>query len=162
KRFNNGFTAYAIHWINGELLKFVTRKRASVPGRRTEHGKHVPHAGSIEYFGNVAVGVGTIETDTSLNVPVGGLDSGDEEDRSADAADNVADLSINWSEFRLERCFRYLDDRERFILEARMFEGRTRKEIGEALGLVVDSAIRGTDGRFYVPAPMEVLDGRYY
>src|SRR5262245_32112510 len=51
-KFKNGLTAYAIHWIRGALKRFVSKNKSLVDGRRTEHGKHLPHASSIEHFGN--------------------------------------------------------------------------------------------------------------
>jgi DNA-directed RNA polymerase specialized sigma subunit len=47
ERFQNGLTAYAIHWIKGSLQRFVTKKRTLVPGRRNERGKYRPLNDSV-------------------------------------------------------------------------------------------------------------------
>jgi RNA polymerase sigma factor (sigma-70 family) len=138
EKFQNGLTAYAIHWIKGDLRRFVAKKQSLVTGRRTERGKFLPHTGSIEHFGNVAVGDGTVQPDVSLHEPAGGdgEDGPDDEPCSGYGLDNVPDYSMETTrgDFFWERRTRYLGGRDRFIVLAKL-DGATLKEIGLQLGI---------------------------
>jgi RNA polymerase sigma factor (sigma-70 family) len=138
EKFQNGLTAYAIHWIRGDLRRFVAKKQSIVTGRRTEHGKFVPHTGAIEHYGNVAVGDETAQSDASLHEPAGGdgHEFGEDEEHSGYDLDNVPDHSLETTrgDFFWERRTRYLSERERFIVFARL-DGATRTEIGLELGI---------------------------
>ena len=138
QKFKNGLTAYAIHWIRGDLRRFVAKKRSLVRGRRTEHGKFVPHTGAIEHYGNVAVGDGTVQSDVSLHEQAGGdgIESDDDEQVSGYDLDNVPDYSLETTrgDFFWEQRTRYLGGRERFIVLAKL-DGATRPEIGLQLGI---------------------------
>jgi RNA polymerase sigma factor (sigma-70 family) len=124
EKFQNGLTAYAIHWITGDLRRFVAKKQSLVTGRRTERGKFLPHAGAIEHFGDVAIGESTVQPDASLHEQPGGdgdnLD--DDEECSGYGLDNVPDDSLETTrgDFFWERRTRYLGGRDRFIVLARL------------------------------------------
>ena len=138
EKFQNGLTAYAIHWIRGDLRRFVAKKQSLVTGRRTERGKFIPHTGAIEHFGNVAIGDGTVQPDASLHEPAGGdgdnLD--DDEECSGYGLDNVPDDSLETTrgDFFWEQRTRYLGGRDRFIVLAKL-DGATLQEIGLQLGI---------------------------
>jgi RNA polymerase sigma factor (sigma-70 family) len=136
ERFNNGFTAYAIHWIRGELLKFVTKRKTLVPGRHTEDGEHLPRASRIQHFGNVAKGNGEIQTDTSLSNPLDGPDNDDDEDCSGEILGAVVERSLEdiRGDFFWERRLRHVHGRDRYIIQAGL-DGATLEEIGRTLGI---------------------------
>jgi RNA polymerase sigma factor (sigma-70 family) len=135
-KFKNGLTAYAIHWIDGDLRRFVSRKRTNVTGRRTEKGKHLPHTASIDYFGNVAIGDSTIYPDVSLDEDVEVDTEGDDDEVGGCPLDNQVDHRLEGirGDSFWERRTRYLDDRERHIIFARL-DGTTLEKIGLDLGL---------------------------
>ena len=142
QKFKNGLTAYAIHWIRGDLRRFVTKKQSIVTGRRTERGKFLQHTGSIEHYGNVAVGDGTVQTDASLHGLAGGDGDNlgdDEECGGCYDLDNVPDHSPETTrgDFFWERHTRYLGGRELFIVLARL-DGATLQKIGRQLGISLE------------------------
>jgi RNA polymerase sigma factor (sigma-70 family) len=167
-KFKNGLTAYAIHWITGELKKFVTRKRTLVTGKRKERGKRPPRVAAIDYFGNVAIGnhseiqtarddgkvqtVGEIQTDISLTDPCGGdRDKSDDEECIESRLDDYPDRSLESIPGELERRIRHLSDRERYVIYARL-DGRTLKDIGADLGISAQR-VRQIEDAIRLPPP---------
>jgi RNA polymerase sigma factor (sigma-70 family) len=135
--FQNGLTAYAIHWIRGELFKFVSKNKSLVRSPRTEHSDYSVHLSAIGHFGNVAVGKGEINGDVSLHIELdGAADNFDDEVAGGFPLDLQVDLSLenDRGDFFWERRLRHLHGRDRFIGERRL-AGDTLEEVGRELGI---------------------------
>ena len=96
---NNGLSAYAVSWIEGEIKDFVTNSYYVVmPHKarvRNERGKHYPAGASVEHFGNVAIGDGSLGADLSSNAELANDgEHGDDEEGGGTHLDERVDRHL--------------------------------------------------------------------
>jgi RNA polymerase sigma-32 factor len=135
---NNGLSAHAVSWIDGEIKDFVTNSYYVVmPHKarlRNERGKNLPNGSYIEHFGNVAIGDGQLRADLSSNAELANDgEHGDDEAGGGTFLDEVVDRSLeDITGDRWWRVEQRLGERESRILLGKR-RGLTNKEIGAEL-----------------------------
>jgi RNA polymerase sigma factor (sigma-70 family) len=135
---NNGLSAYAVSWIDGEIKNFVTNSYYVVmPHKarvRNERGKHLPSGSYIEHFGNVAIGNGQLNADLSSNAELANDgEHGDDEAGGGTFLNEAVDRSLeDITGDRWWRIEQRLSERESRILLGKR-RGLTNKEIGAEL-----------------------------